>query len=108
MKTCAYCVIAVLLLALLVTSFSYVNCGGGGGGSSSGSSATSGFAATTNPAISITADSAILTGLVNPYGLTATAYFQWGLTTSYGTTTTAQTVISGTGNVAISATLSGL
>ena len=70
--------------------------------------APSGFAATTNPAISVTADAAILTGLVNPYGLTATAYFQWGLTTSYGSTTTAQTVISGTGNTAISATLNGL
>ncbi|MFH1231570.1 MAG: kelch repeat-containing protein, partial [Planctomycetota bacterium] len=63
---------------------------------------------TTNPATNITQVSATLNGTVNPNGITTTAYFNYGLTTSYTVTTTEQTIISGTGNVAVTADISGL
>jgi hypothetical protein len=60
----------------------------------------------TLPASSITANSAVLNGSVNPNGSSTTAYFEYGLTTSYGTITT-QTGI-GTTAENFSATVTGL
>jgi hypothetical protein len=59
----------------------------------------------TLPASSITTDSAVLNGTVNPNGSSTTVYFEYGLTTSYGTITT-QTGILGAEN--FSATVTGL
>src|SRR5207248_1584197 len=44
-------------------------------------------AVTTNPATNVARISAILTGSINPHGLTTTVRFQYGRTTTYGSTT---------------------
>ncbi|MFH1230971.1 MAG: hypothetical protein V1709_05680, partial [Planctomycetota bacterium] len=62
---------------------------------------------TTTAASSITLNSARLNGTVNPNGFTTTAYFNYGLTIT-DTNTTTQEIGSGTGNVAVSATVSSL
>jgi hypothetical protein len=64
--------------------------------------------AQTRLASSVTKDSAIINGLVNPAGVATTLYFQWGSGTAYGMATATQSVGSGTGNVPVSANLSGL
>jgi len=63
---------------------------------------------TTGLATNVTPISATLNGTVNPNGLLTNYYFQWGTTTAYGHTTTSQPAGSGTGNVAVSANLTGL
>ena len=63
---------------------------------------------TTGSAINVTSDSAKLNGTINPNGLATTYYFQCGKTTAYGDETSAQSAGSGTGNVAVSADLTGL
>jgi len=49
-----------------------------------------------------------LNGTVNPFGLAATACFQWGNSTSYGHATAPQTVGSGSVGLSVSAGLTGL
>ncbi|MFH0888211.1 MAG: fibronectin type III domain-containing protein, partial [Planctomycetota bacterium] len=58
-------------------------------------------AVTTNSATSITANSAVLNGTVNPNGASTNACFQWGLTTSYTISTTPQSIGSGTSGVSV-------
>lgn len=64
--------------------------------------------AVTEPATSITAQSARLNGMVHPQGMTATAFFQWGLTTTYGNTTPVQSLPAGWTNVPVSAEIASL
>jgi phosphodiesterase/alkaline phosphatase D-like protein len=61
----------------------------------------------TNPASLITSHSATLNGLVNPHGLSTTAYFQYGRTISYGSRTPNQTK-TGNNYQNVSANISGL
>jgi RHS repeat-associated protein len=66
--------------------------------------------ATTEAASSVGETTATLKGQVNPNGSATTYQFEYGLTTSYGTKvpTTAESVGSGTSNVAVSKAISGL
>src|SRR5205823_6066042 len=61
----------------------------------------------TGGAKGVTATSATLTGTVNPNGQSTTYYFKYGTTTNYGGTTPSGSA-SGTKNVNVSATISGL
>ncbi|MDI6788187.1 MAG: fibronectin type III domain-containing protein, partial [Planctomycetota bacterium] len=61
----------------------------------------------TNPASAIAAYSAQLNALVNPNGISTAVFFEWGTTITYGNTTNIQ-VITGTVNVAITATIPSL
>ena len=63
---------------------------------------------TTNPATSVTSDSATLNGTVNPNGASTTYYFEYGTTESYGSHTVTKSAGSGTGNTSVSATITGL
>ena len=65
--------------------------------------------ATTGSATSVSSNSALLNGTVNPNGASTTVQFQYGLTTSYGSTVAAaQSPLSGTSAQAVSAAISGL
>ena len=64
--------------------------------------------ATTNPASSVTSNSATLNGTVNPNGASTTYYFQYGPTVSYGTNTTSTSAGSGSSGVSANASISGL
>jgi hypothetical protein len=64
--------------------------------------------ATTGTASATTASSATVTGTVNPNGTTTSYYFEHGTTSAYGQQTTTTSAGSGTGAVAVQATLSGL
>jgi subtilisin-like proprotein convertase family protein/N-acetylneuraminic acid mutarotase len=64
--------------------------------------------AITESVTNISQTGATLNGTVNPNGLATSAYFEWGSTTSYGNTTPLQSLGNGTGDVGVSATLSGL
>lgn len=46
----------------------------------------------TGPATDITANSATLSGILNPNGFNTTYYFQWGTSTAYGNTTASSSV----------------
>ncbi|MCK9420319.1 MAG: DUF1566 domain-containing protein [Nitrospirae bacterium] len=63
---------------------------------------------TTNSASGIGQTSATLNGTVNPNGASTSAYFEYGLTTDYGFSTSAQSLGSGSGNVSLTASISGL
>jgi hypothetical protein len=63
--------------------------------------------AETLSASDITAISTTLNGTVNPKNLNTTYYFEWGETALYGNTTNSQSAGSGTGNVTVSANLTG-
>lgn len=65
---------------------------------------------TTEAASAVTEAGATLKGQVNPHGYATTYQFEYGETTSYGTKvpTTAESVGSGTTNVAVSKAISGL
>jgi hypothetical protein len=57
----------------------------------------------------LSATSVTLNGVVNPNGLNTTVTFEFGTTTSYGNSVTAtQSPVSGTSDVAVSATVTGL
>jgi hypothetical protein len=74
-------------------------------------SATAGAAvptATTGPALSLTSNSANLTGTVNPNAESTTFSFQFGTTTGYGSQTNPQSAGSGSADQVVSATLTGL
>ena len=60
----------------------------------------------TTAASSVTANTAVMNGTVNPNGASTSAYFQYGTTTSYGNATQAQPAITTTTNV--QTTLTGL
>ena len=82
------------------------------GGVTLGSDAA--FTTTTPPTVTSTAptgvnyDSGLMTGTVNPQGITTTYYFQYGSTTAYGLQTPPVSAGSGTSSVAVSATATGL
>jgi len=63
---------------------------------------------TTNPAVSVTNNSAILTGQVNPHGFETAVYFDWGLDTGYGSSTPIQQVGSGVSTVPVTQPINGL
>jgi hypothetical protein len=63
--------------------------------------------ATTGPAQPAT-NSATLNGTVNPQGADTQYFFEYGTTTAYGLATVPQAAGSGTANVAVQATISGL
>lgn len=56
----------------------------------------------------INGTSAILAATTNPNSVETTTFFEWGPTTSYGSSTSAYSVGSGTGNVTVSDSLTGL
>ncbi len=63
----------------------------------------------TNSAINITQTSATLNGTVNANGLTTAVHFDYGTTSSYGDSVTANpSTITGTSNISVTATISGL
>lgn len=62
----------------------------------------------TGGAAKITQESATLTGTVNPNGSSTTYYFQWGLTTGYGVSGSAHSAGSGSRDVSVRETASGL
>jgi len=66
--------------------------------------------ATTGDATSVTANSAVLNGTVNPNNskVEAAYYFEYGLTTGYSSSTAEAEIGSGTNGVAVSANLAGL
>jgi hypothetical protein len=64
--------------------------------------------AVTGPVSSLGATSATVTGTVNPGGVATTWYVEYGTSTAYGSKTASSGAGSGTTNVPVSATLSGL
>jgi hypothetical protein len=64
--------------------------------------------ATTGAADSVTTGSAVVNGTVNPGGDATTYQFEYGTSVGYGSTTPAVDAGSGTADVAVKATLSGL
>jgi hypothetical protein len=64
--------------------------------------------AVTGPVSSVGATSAKVTGTVNPGGVSTSWYVEYGTSTSYGSKTASFGAGSGTANVSVSATLSGL
>jgi hypothetical protein len=65
-------------------------------------------AAATNSATNVAQSSATANGTVNPNGTDTSFYFQYGPTTSYGSSTPSTDVGAGTGDVPVSANLTGL
>jgi len=63
---------------------------------------------TTGSASTVTSTSATLNGAVNPNGSTTTYYFEYGTTASYGATTTSTSAGSGTSDVSVDASITGL
>jgi hypothetical protein len=64
--------------------------------------------ATTGSASNATRSSATLTGTVNPAGQATTYFFRYGTTTAYGLQTSPASAGSGTGQVGVHQTISGL
>ena len=64
--------------------------------------------ATTQPATSITTDSAVLNGTVDPNASPTTYYFEYGVSTAYGSTTLLTSAGSGGEDVSVNAAVSGL
>jgi len=65
--------------------------------------------ATTNSASSVNYNYAVINGAVNPNGQETTINFQWGQTTAYERgSTNSQIIPAGTGNINVSASLTGL
>ena len=63
---------------------------------------------TTEPATSMTANSATLNGTVNPNGVNANYYFQYGQSASYGLRTSATDVLSNSDTVSVNVIVTGL
>ncbi|MDB6123149.1 MAG: hypothetical protein JWQ71_2142 [Pedosphaera sp.] len=59
-------------------------------------------------ASSVTSTGAVLNAVINPNNVLTTGWFEWGTTTNYGNVTAAQNLGNGSGNVLMSATLTGL
>src|SRR4051794_26520181 len=62
----------------------------------------------TGGATNVTTDSAVLTGFVDPNGLSTSYHFEWGATTDYGSSTAPQDAGVGTTSTAVVAGVSGL
>ncbi|MBI5779171.1 MAG: hypothetical protein HZA49_06915 [Planctomycetes bacterium] len=95
----------------------YYSGGGGGAGrtylqydSFSGYSPapSTGPTVNTNSAVTITYNSAVLSGTVNPNGADTNYYFEWGTTITYGNTTALQNAGNGTIDVSVSAPITSL
>ena len=65
-------------------------------------------AVTTNSATSVSSDSAILNGTIDPNGKTTNYYFEYGVDTSYGSTTASANAGSGNSAISVNASISGL
>ena len=63
---------------------------------------------TTSAATSVTGNAARLNGIVNPAGKATGYYFQYGPTSTYGSTTPVAGGLTGSANVAVGTTVSGL
>ena len=63
---------------------------------------------TTGSASAVTSTSATLNGTVNPNGSTTTYYFEYGTTASYGVITSSTSVGSGTSDVSVDGSITGL
>src|SRR5262245_43522057 len=70
--------------------------------------AASASTASTGPVTTIGPTSATATGTVNPSGQATNWYVEYGKSTTYGSKTPTKSAGSGTANVAVSATLTGL
>lgn len=64
--------------------------------------------AITGSATNVANTSATLNGTINPQGASTNAYFEWGTTTAYGNTTPNQSEGSGSSNVNVNASITGL
>jgi hypothetical protein len=96
-----------LFVLSLIAAFFLSACGGGGGGSAPDLSPS----ATTLPANSVTNDGAILNATVNPKGLSTNAWFEYSTDPTLATnliTTAPQALGSGSTDIAITQTLTGL
>ena len=62
----------------------------------------------TGSATSVTSNSAILNGTINPNGASTTYYFEYGITTAYGSTTITTSAGSGSSAVSVNANIGGL
>lgn len=69
---------------------------------------SAGPSAKTRPATSVTSTGARLNGTVSPNGQTTTWYFDYGPTASYGSKTAVGTLVAGTKNRNVSASIGGL
>jgi hypothetical protein len=97
-----------LLVLSLMTAFFLAACGGGGGGDSAPDLTP---VATTVPANSITSNGAVLNAIVNPKGLSTTAWFEYSkdpALVSNVFTTTPQVLGSGSTDSAINQIITGL
>ena len=96
-----------LFVLSLMTAFFLAACGGGGGGESAPDLSP---AVTTSAATSVTINSAVLNAVVNPKGLSTTAFFEYskdpGLATP--TSTTIQLLGSGSADNLVTQSISGL
>jgi hypothetical protein len=96
----------VLLIAIIITVYGG-QCGNVDNGTSGSSAPLQKPSVTTNPAVDITHDSAVLNGTINPHGINTKTYFMWGeniLNTPVGY----QNVGSGMASVSVSSQLTGL
>jgi hypothetical protein len=98
----------VFIILSLITAFILQACGGGGGGGTAAPDLSP--AADTFPATSVTSNGCVLNAVVNPKGLSTTAWFEYGTdsTLTTNTTTALQTLGSGSTDNAITQTLTGL
>lgn len=64
--------------------------------------------AVTQAATSVSSTAATLNGTVNPNGLTTDYYFKWGTSTSYGNVTITNSAGSGSADLAVNASITGL
>ena len=98
----------IAVLIAVVACASLVLATSSGSSPSAAAAAPGSPTATTGSATNITQSSATVNGTVNPNGADTSYYFQYGTTTSYRTTTTQTAAGSGTGNVPVSGSLTGL
>jgi hypothetical protein len=77
-------------------------------GAAAAASVSAAPTAITGPVSAVGATSATASGTVNPNGRSTTWYFEYGTSTSYGKKTSSKSAGSGTANVQVSGTLTGL
>jgi hypothetical protein len=76
--------------------------------STAGAASLAAPTAITGPVTAVSGSSATANGTVNPRGRSTSWYFEYGTSTSYGRTTARKSAGSGSANLQVSATLSGL
>jgi phosphodiesterase/alkaline phosphatase D-like protein len=95
---------AFALMLLPSISIFLTNCGGGGGGDSAAPDLSP--AAATSPATSVNNNSAVLNAVVNPKGLSTTAFFEYGKDPGLATVTPTAVQLLGSGSADIVVTQS--